>query len=383
MPLELLKIHHGRNLSNFTLKPHPFFNIIYGSNGSGKTTILESIYLLLRSRTFRSSKYKSFISHDEKMCTIFSRFSYPENIPSYDFYDSFQLGICRSRDKPQPVIHLNSKKVNSLSVVTNLVVLGLITPESFNLLDAGPSIRRKFIDWGVFHVEQEFISDWRAYKKILSSRNKLLSEYSKLFKLNRTLSTDQYDLLNCWTPQLSVLNDKLNTYRKNQIDNIYSLFKKHLKTFSHTLASEIKLSYYQGWTNNTDYQDYLNSKMNEDLMSGFTRYGTHRSELKISLKKNMARDILSRGQKKVVIICLILAQFEFLLNMQDPRKSNILLLDDIDSELDDNNLSILFNILSNFKSQIFVTTTNESKYNFIDNKNCEMFHVEHLRDIDE
>ena len=373
MPLELLKIHNGRNLKEYTLKPHPFFNIIYGSNGSGKTTILESIYLLLRSRTFRSTKYKSFINHDSNDCTVFSRFSCT-NDPYCN--DSFSLGISRSRDLSQPILHLNSKKINSLSSITNLVVLGLITPESFNLLDAGPSIRRKFIDWGVFHVEPTFLSDWRSYKKIISSRNNLLAKSSKEFKITHSISDEQLELINCWTPQLVDLNNKLDRYRTNQIQKISSLFSEYLSLFSNSLANDICLKYYQGWNKDLDYENFLNEKLNEDLSAGFTRYGTHRGELKITLKKNMARDILSRGQKKIVIICLILAQFKFLINLDNNRAHNILLLDDIDSELDDTNLRILFNILSNFKCQIIVTTTNKSKYEFINSDDYKLFHVE-------
>ena len=371
MPLELLKIHNGRNLKEYTLKPHPFFNIIYGSNGSGKTTILESIYLLLRSRTFRSSKYKSFINHDSNDCTVFSRFS---STNSY-LDDSFSLGISRSRDLLQPILHLNSQKINSLSSITNLVVLGLITPESFNLLDAGPSIRRKFIDWGVFHVEPSFLSDWRSYKKIISSRNSLLAKFSKQFKNTQVISKEQLELINCWTPQLVKLNNKLDIYRTNQIQKISSIFTELLSLFSISLAKEVCLKYYRGWNKDLNYEDFLNEKLNEDLTAGFTRYGTHRGELKITLKKNMARDILSRGQKKIVIICLILAQFKFLINLDNSRAHNILLLDDIDSELDDRNLRILFKILANFKSQIMVTTTNNSKYEFIDIEDCKLFHV--------
>ena len=373
MPLELLKIHNGRNLKEFTLEPHPFFNIIYGSNGSGKTTILESIYLLLRSRTFRSSKYKSFINHDSNDCTVFSRFS-STNDPYCN--DSFSLGISRSRDLLQPILHLNSQKINSLSSITNLVVLGLITPESFNLLDAGPSIRRKFIDWGVFHVEPSFLSDWRSYKKIISSRNSLLAKFSKQFKNTQSISKDQLELINCWTPQLVKLNNKLDIYRTNQIKKITSIFTELLSLFSLSLANEVCLKYYQGWNRDLNYEAFLNKKINEDLSAGFTRYGTHRGELKITLKKNMARDILSRGQKKIVIICLILAQFKFLINLDNSRVHNILLLDDIDSELDDTNLRILFKILANFKSQIMVTTTNRCKFEFINSEDCKLFHVE-------
>ncbi|MCW8932112.1 MAG: DNA replication and repair protein RecF [Gammaproteobacteria bacterium] len=368
--MELLKIHNGRNLKEYTLEAHPFFNIIYGSNGVGKTTILESVYLLLRSKTFRSSKYKSFINHDENTCTVFSRFI-------SDDQGSFTLGISRSKDLIQPVLHLNSKKINSLSAVTNLVVLALITPESFTLLDAGPSIRRKFIDWGVFHVEPNFLSDWRSYKKILSSRNNLLSNFSKSFKLNQTISKDQFELLDCWTPQLVELNTKLDLFRVNQIKKITPYFLEYLKSFSVSLADEIVLKYYRGWSKDLSYDDYLKEKINEDLSAGFTRFGTHRGELRISFKKNMAKDILSRGQKKIVIICLILAQFRYLIELENNRENNILLLDDIDSELDESNLSILFKILHTFNSQIFVTTTNSSKYNFINKEDYKLFHVEH------
>jgi DNA replication and repair protein RecF len=167
MSLNLLKIVNARNLIEYNLEPHPFFNIIYGANGTGKTTILESIYLLLRSRTFRSSNYKSFINHTSVSCTVFSKFSSkltPQLIDNTK--NSFSLGILRSKESNYPILHLNSKKINSISIVSNLVILGLITPDSFSLLDSGPSTRRKFIDWGVFHMKREFITHWRTYKKL-------------------------------------------------------------------------------------------------------------------------------------------------------------------------------------------------------------------------
>ena len=257
------------------------------------------------------------------------------------------------------------------------MVLGLITPESFTLLDAGPSIRRKFIDWGVFHVEPSFLSDWRSYKKLLSSRNNLLANYSKEFKVKKVLSKEQHELLDCWTPQLVELNNKLNGFRVKQIDNISSFFYDYLNCFSDTLSNDITLKYYQGWNKDLNYDAFLNEKINEDLVAGFTRYGTHRGELKINFKKNLARDILSRGQKKLVTICLILAQFRYLINLESSREHNILLLDDIDSELDETNLAILFKILHTFKCQILVTTTNNKKYNFINKEDHKLFHVEH------
>lgn len=372
MPLELLKVHNARNLKEYTLKPHPDFNIIFGSNGAGKTTILESVYLLLRSRIFRTNKFKSFINHEENTCTIFSKFSNLDDMHP----DSFTIGISRSKDLTHPVIHLNSQKINSLSTITNLVVLGLITTESFTLLDSGPSIRRKFLDWGVFHVEHSFLSDWKAFKKIISSRNNLLSSYSKNYKLTGKISTSQRELINCWNPQLIALNNKLHTYRTNQLNNISTYFKDFLSKFSHTLSEQICLSYYKGWSNDCSYNDYLDKKIFEDLSAGFTRYGTHRSDLKIKIKKNMAKDILSRGQKKIVIICLILSQFKYLIEVDKFRIHNLLLLDDIDSELDSKNLEIVFTILRTLDCQILATTTNNHRYDFLNPSEHKLFHVE-------
>ncbi|MCU7938757.1 MAG: DNA replication and repair protein RecF [gamma proteobacterium symbiont of Bathyaustriella thionipta] len=374
MPLELLKIHNGRNLIQYSLRPHPKFNIIYGSNGVGKTTILESIYLLLRSRTFRNNKFKTFINYNENTCTVFSRFS---SLKENTLHASFSIGISRSKDKVQPVLHLNSNKINSLSSITNLVVLGLITPESFNLLDAGPSIRRKFIDWGVFHVEPFFLNDWRSFKKVLSSRNSILSKLSKKYRHYKKIGTDELELINCWNPQLLDLNNKLDVYRSNQVKQISHYFKKYLFLFSSTLSENISLSYSRGWTKELNFSQYLKDKIYEDLLAGYTRYGTHRCELKIALNNNLAKEILSRSQKKIVIICLILAQFRFLVDTDPTREHNVLLLDDIDSELDSKNLNILFTILSTLPCQTLATTTNKSRYDFMNEKECELFHVEH------
>jgi len=373
MSLEILRIYNARNLKEYSLSPHPFFNIIYGPNGAGKTTILESIYLLLRSRTFRSSKYKSFIQHDYNTCTVFSRFS--DNSKECDL-NEFTLGISRSRDSSQPVLHLNSQKINSLSIITNLVVLGLITPESFTLLDAGPAIRRKFIDWGVFHVEPEFLSTWRSYKKNLSNRNSILKQVASNYKNFNLVPKYELDKIYCWSPQLVSLNEKLNLFRSQQIEYIRPIFFEYLNKFSPELYTNISLNYYRGWSKDLSFDQYLEQKLPEDLSAGTTRFGTHRSELRINYINNSAKDVLSRGQKKILVICLILAQYSFLINQENNPAHNILLMDDIDSELDDNNLGILFKLLQSLHSQVLVTTTDKQKFNFIRKEDLKMFHVE-------
>ena len=370
MSLELLRIYNARNLIEYSLNLKSSFNIFYGSNGAGKTTILESIYLLLRSRTFRSSKYKSFINYNSPDCTVFSRFCDINN-------NHFTLAISRSKESVQPVLKLNSDKVFSLSSITHLVLLGLITPESFTLLDAGPSIRRKFIDWGVFHVEPEFMSQWRSYKKIIANRNSLLKQLSFQYKTVESIPSGLLDNLNCWTPQLVTLNNKLNEYREHQVKLIEPLFKEYLNKFSEKLANQISLNFYRGWSKDLNYDEYLNNKFSEDFQSGNTRFGTHRSELKINYNTGQqAKEILSRGQKKIVILCLILAQFVYLSRLENSPAHCILLLDDIDSELDDVNLKIFLNILSTINCQKLITTIHNEKFFSLMDEDSKMFHVE-------
>ena len=369
MSLEFINIFNARNLIDFKFNPSPTINIIYGVNGSGKTTILESIYFLLRSRIFRNNKYKSFINIDSSDCTIFSKFS---NTSS----DKFTLGIRRSKHCSQPTIHLNKNKINSLSQISNLVLLGLVTPESFSLLDSGPGIRRKFLDWGVFHVEHDFLNTWKSYKKILNNRNTLLRNLNYKYKSINNIPDNVLDDLNCWSPQLIVFNNKLTDYRKKQISNLETIFKDYIGNFSKILADKISLEFYKGWSHSISFEKYINTKTNYDLLSGYTRYGAHRADIIIRYDEYLAKDILSRGQKKIIVICLILAQYSFL-HLNFKNKHSLLLLDDMDSELDEINLEILFNIISNINSQVIATTTNINKYSFIDDDKYKMFHVEH------
>jgi DNA replication and repair protein RecF len=374
MSLKILSIHNSRNIKKLSLDFHPTYNILYGSNGAGKTAILESIYLLLRARTFRSNKLRNFINIESDECVIYSQFVKADGI------QDFTLGIKRSKaDKSSPVVHLNTKKIYSLSSISKLVVLGLIIPDSFNLLDSAPFNRRKYLDWGVFHVEHVFLRTWKDYKRVLMNRNCLLKKYSNQVKNIEFINNE----IKVWDKQLVILNDNIDKYRKSQFNKILPIIYEILTFFSKQLAADITFTYYQGWKKDLHYKDLLMMKFKDDLLSGFTCFGTHRSDIKIVFKGKPAKDVLSRGQKKILIIVLILAQFVYLIRNKRDAITNyhhfILLLDDLDSELDDKNLKLFTDFLLQFTEiQYFITTTNPDRFKFIDGSQSKMFHVEHF-----
>jgi len=146
MSLSRISVTGIRNLLPVTLSPSPRINILHGDNGSGKTSLLEAIHLLGMARSFRSTRLNPVISHEQDSCTVFGQVELGEA-------QSSALGI--SRDRSGEVrIRINGQTVRSAAELADALPLQLINPDSFRLLEGAPKLRRQFLDWGVFHVEQ-------------------------------------------------------------------------------------------------------------------------------------------------------------------------------------------------------------------------------------
>ena len=145
MSLSRISVTGIRNLQPVTLNPSPRVNILYGDNGSGKTSLLEAIHLLGMARSFRSTRLTPVISHDQSNCTVFGLVEMVNG-------QSSALGISRDRNG-EARIRINGQSVRSATELAEALPLQLINPDSFRLLEGAPKLRRQFLDWGVFHVE--------------------------------------------------------------------------------------------------------------------------------------------------------------------------------------------------------------------------------------
>src|SRR5690242_18446783 len=141
MILTELQIHQLRSISFLKCNLHHRFNLFFGSNGSGKTSILESIYLLSTGHSFRTREISPLIQYDKESLTIFARTSREDTV-------SLQKA-CHSPTK----IILNKTACRSASEIAHFLPTVVIYQDIFEIMDAGPSQRRKILDWGVFHVK--------------------------------------------------------------------------------------------------------------------------------------------------------------------------------------------------------------------------------------
>ena len=360
MAIDKLSLTNFRNISDVNITLHPKLNFIYGLNASGKTSILESLYFISTGRSFKSRRIENIICRESQL-TEFILFGKLGN--SLSETDIYQVGIKKSTILPTQ-IKINKELIKSASKLAKLSPIILIDPLSFELLNGAPTQRRQFLDWGVFHVEHLFSSDMNSYLNCLKQRNSLL----------RNGKIDDI-LLNVWDKKLSELGEHVHTRRQAYFEKFQQRLDLFLRYFS--LNENIKVSYYKGWDKNKKLAESLEQFQERDIERKFTQVGPHRADIKVSIFGQPASENLSRGQQKLFIFAMYLAQMQTL--YEEYKKHTVVLIDDVAAELDDDNLNLVFKKLIELDSQIIVTVLNTDILGRLEENKTDyqMFHVEH------
>ncbi|WP_407293921.1 DNA replication/repair protein RecF [Stutzerimonas zhaodongensis] len=356
MSLSRIAVTGIRNLQPVTLNPSPRINILYGDNGSGKTSLLEAIHLLGMARSFRSTRLNPVISHEQLSCTVFGQVELGNGQAS-------ALGI--SRDRSGEVrIRINGQTVRSAAELAEALPLQLINPDSFRLLEGAPKLRRQFLDWGVFHVEPRFLPAWQRLQQALRQRNSWLR--------HGTLDAASQA---AWSRELVGASDEIDGYRRAYIQALRPLFEA-------TLASlldlpDFQLSYYRGWDKEKSLAEVLSASVERDRMMGHTQAGPQRADLRLKIASHNAAETLSRGQQKLVVCALRIAQGHLV--SEAKRGQCIYLVDDLPSELDDQHRLALCRLLEQLNCQVFITCvdSNVLRDGWCHDTPVSMFHVEH------
>lgn len=356
MRLEQLKGIDFRNLSSFEVGPGSSINVIFGQNGSGKTSLLESIYILGFGRSFRPGGFRSIVKDGASSFTVFASGRHPDSTQSE------KLGLYRDL-KGEQRIKINGVSTPRLSDLARHVPVQLFTPESVELITGSPSLRRQFLDWGVFHVEHSFFRLWSNYNKVLKHRNRLLKD-----SRGQRAKDDRY-----WTQQLATLGEEINNLRLSYLDKLRKYINEMSTTFLPNVTLDISLR--SGWDSRKALAESLEEALPSDLKYGHTSSGPHKADLKILANNSLAKERLSRGQQKVLVASLKLAQAEHY--KEETGEGCIILVDDLNSELDIENSKKLCQLLEQSDNQVFITVVNNDELNEQFKTEPKVFHVEH------
>lgn len=354
MYLTRLHVHQVRNLNEVVLGCHPRFNLFLGQNGSGKTSLLEAIHLLALGRSFRSRHHHTIINHGHQQLACFG-----EMIDAQDAKTS--MGIEKNR-QGEVKCKLLGQNCDKLSRFALTLPLQLLTPETFKLLVDGPQERRRFLDWGVFHVEHSFTVLCQRYQRLLKQRNAALKQFSRSSSLQ------------AWEKELIEVGEKITNHRKQYLVGLLPFINEAREYL--LPAFNIQINYEQGWQPNLSLEAALQGALSQDQRFGYTSVGPHRAELAITLDAHDAHQVLSRGQQKLLICALHLAQAKQL--HACTGKKCLFLIDDLASELDEVNRKQLIAALAKAGHQLFLTGTEEAPWRGISEQyEGQMFHVEH------
>ncbi|MFU9047619.1 DNA replication/repair protein RecF [Acinetobacter tibetensis] len=354
MQITRLNIERVRNLKTVALSELQPFNVFYGANGSGKTSILEAIHLLATGRSFRTHIPKHYILHDAQNAVVFAQSC------------SEKIGMQKHVSGEQ-VMKVNGDHIATQGQLAKLLPLQHIDPQSTDIIDHGAKPRRQLLDWLMFHVEPEFYHAWQFYSRALKQRNSLL-------KSRRHLSLES---LEPWNKMLGEYGEILHSQRVAIVEQWNVFFQQDLQHLLPNLS--VELEYLAGFHTEQGLLHDLCSQHQKDVDRRYTEYGPHRADLRLKTPMGEADIVLSRGQKKLLIIALKLSQIAML---HACNKETVVLLDDLTAELDLAAQQRLIERLSQLGSQVFITTLeHESVQKHLHDLSIshQLFHVENGR----
>ena len=329
MSLVRLEIRDLRNIADAVLEPAPRLNFILGANASGKSTLLEAIHLLSRARSFRTAQIAQLIRFGQPSLTVAGNLA---TTPACT------IGLRIGRGQRE--IHLAGRAVQGSIELLRAFPVQIIQPAAVSLLEGPPRQRRQFLDLGAFHQDPQFLEHWRRFGKALGQRNALLRE-------NRLRE------LPAWTHEAARYGTMLGDARRRYAERLEPHFLATCGRFfpGHDFAMRVQA----GWDPARPLATVLEEEAATDARHGYTQSGPHKGDFSIHLAGRPVRAYLSRGQMKLLVYALLLAQAR--LREAESGPGGCVLIDDVASELDPLNRGTLLDYLGEDRTQYFITAT--------------------------
>jgi DNA replication and repair protein RecF len=347
LALRRVRISDLRCLAEVELALDPARNYIYGPNGAGKTSILEAIFLLGRGRSFRTRQIRRLVRHGRSGLAVFGEVEEGQRIR--------RIGVAFSEGRLEK--RIDGEAAPGTASLVEILPVHALDPSSHELIEGGPSERRRFLDWGVFHVEHGYLDAWRRYRRLLGQRNAALKKGAP----GTELAT--------WSAALAEAGESIARSRAAYVAELGPEVAEQGKAL---LERPLALEHERGWRTDLSLAEALIATESRDRAFGNTEVGPHRADLALSVDGRRVHDEASRGQQKLAAASLILAQATVFTRV---RGSSALLVDDPGAELDGAALERLLGALDTVGAQLVLTGLAASQ--LAPRQGSAVFHVEH------
>lgn len=348
MPIEHFTAQNFRCLENIELEADPQYNLIYGRNASGKTSVLEAIAYLGRGKSFRGAATSDLIRHGQQDFVLFGHVQ--------DGDHRAKVGVRNSHGGLE--LRIDGESAGGLSALAEALPLQIIDPDVHELVAGAPEQRRRYLDWIAFHVEHGFLDAWRRFRRALKQRNAALR------------SGASAAVLDGWNSEFAELAAVVDAGRRQALNTALNGLAE---AGSDLLGSEVGFEYRPGWNEEQGLLVALEGSTERDRQQGNTQYGPHRGDLKLSYDERKARKLVSRGQQKLLACAMVLAAAETAQAVRE--RPLLLLLDDPGAELDKEALARLMQRVVSLGSQVIATSLELDTPLFP--TEAKTFHVEH------
>ena len=356
-----ITLNRYRNFKSYEIAFNEKNNIIYGSNGSGKTNILESISLLGKGRGFRNSSIEDLIYKNENEFLVESEIEKDFDNHNIKIYSKL------TNNKYKKISSVNNEVSKEASVFLEQTLSFLyFLPEMERLFVSSPSYRRNFIDKLIFSENKNYNKLMNKYKKNLTERNKILQlnnfDSNWISAIENEIAISGLEIYRLRNEKIEILNNELLNLNK-------------LTFYPFSVKFEHKDIFYKNNIDKSEYLKNLKNFRNIDSQYGGTKIGPHKSDFLAKINSEISASKLSTGQQKTLVLITIYAQCKHLINQKNIKP--ILLFDEICSHLDETNRKILLELSKGFDIQFFFTGTEKSLFSFM-STNTEFYNIKDI-----
>ncbi|ACA11057.1 DNA replication/repair protein RecF [Xylella fastidiosa] len=357
MHITQLVLRHFRCFDVVDFFPLPGLNFFIGENGSGKTSLLEAVHLMGYGRSFRGRVRDGLIRHGSENLEIF-----------VDWQETALINARRHRAGlshygQEWIGRLDGQKIIHLASLCAALAVITFESSSYQLINSNAELRRRFLDWGLFHVEPDFLDLWRCYTHVLKQRNSLLKQKEELA------------MLEAWDQKLSEVGEQLTFRRFQYLERL----KQRVIPLISRITPNLKIhgfNFNHGWRRHElPLIDALFISRERDYQYGYTSLGPHRSDWTPQFSSIPGVHVLSRGQGKLITLMCLLAQAQDFFDQRGEWP--ILSLDDLASELDQKHQWRVLEMLAEIPAQVLITGTEIPQGLKPFFSVGAMFHVEH------